>query len=94
MCWPPHVPTSVAELKRISYIAWEELQQRCGGGPEQGPFDVCTVCLVDMLDAVACADEQGQATQTALAMAEALDEQEISTAAACDGYYISKTWLQ
>lgn len=47
-----------------------------------------------MLDAVACADEQDQATQTALAMAEALDEQDISTAAACEGYYISKTWLQ
>ena len=94
MHWPPGMPASDAEMKRISYIAWEELQQRCGGGPELGPSDVCTVCLVDMLDAVACADEQGQATQTALAMAEALDEQDVSTAAACEGYYVSKTWLQ
>ncbi|KAL3150109.1 hypothetical protein ABBQ38_013448 [Trebouxia sp. C0009 RCD-2024] len=93
----PHgklLPNKPAEMKRISYIAWEELQQRCGGGPDLGPTDVCAVCLLDMLDAMACADEQGQATQTALALAEALDEQEVSTAAACEGYYVSKTWLQ
>lgn len=87
-------PSCGAEMKRISYIAWEELQQRCGGGPDLGPTDICTVCLLGMLDAVACADERGQATQTALALSEALDEQEISTAAASEGYYVSKTWLQ
>lgn len=87
-------PAYDAEMKRISTIAWEELQQRCGGGPELGPSDVCTVCLLHMLDAVACADEQGQATQNALAMAEALDEQDVSIAAASEGFYVSKTWLQ
>ena len=81
-------------MKRISYIAWEELKQRCGGGPELGPSDICKICLLDMLDAVASADEQGQATQTALAMADALDEQDVGTAAAFEGYYVSKTWFQ
>ena len=49
---------------------------------------------MSMLDAVASADEQGQATQSALALAEALDEQDGSMAAVSEGYYVSKTWLQ
>lgn len=81
-------------MKRISYIAWEELKQRCGGGPELGPSDTCPTCLLGMLDAVACADEQGQATQTALAMAEAMDDLDIVTAVNHEGYLVSKTWLQ
>ena len=81
-------------MKRISYIAWEELKQRGGGGPELGPADTCTECLLDLLDAVASADEQGQATQAAIIMAQALDEQDVGAVAAAEGYYVSKSWLQ
>ena len=84
----------LTEMKRISMVAWEHLVARCGGGPEFGPSDVCTVCLVDMLDAVASADEQGQAREGALAIAEGLDEQETNSASVSYGYYVSKTWLQ
>ena len=83
-----------AEMKRISMVAWEHLVARCRGGPEFGPSDVCTVCLMDMLDAVASADEQGQAREGALAIAEGLDEQETNSASVSYGYYVSKTWLQ
>ena len=83
-----------AEMKRISMVAWEHLVARCRGGPEFGPSDVCTVCLMDMLDAVASADEQGQALEGALAIAEGLDEQETNSASVSYGYYVSKTWLQ
>ena len=84
----------LAEMKRISTVAWEHLVARCRGGPEFGPSDVCTVCLMDMLDAVASADEQGQAREGALAIAEGLDEQETNSASVSYGYYVSKTWLQ
>ncbi|KAL0020878.1 hypothetical protein WJX77_005350 [Trebouxia sp. C0004] len=93
----PHgklLPNKSSEMKRISMVAWEHLVARCRGGPEFGPSDVCTVCLMDMLHAVASADEQGQAREGALAIAEGLDEQETSSASLSYGYYVSKTWLQ
>ncbi len=80
-------------MKRISVLSWEYLRERCRGGPESGPSDVCTVCLMDMLDAVASADEQGQARETALAMTDGMDEQDQGSAISY-GYYVSKTWLQ
>lgn len=81
-------------MKRISVVAWEHLLERCSGGPEYGPSDVCSVCLLDMVDAVASADEQGQARESALAMADGLDEQDACSALVSAGYFVSKTWLQ
>ena len=80
-------------MKRISVLAWEHLRSKCTGGPEFRLDDVCTVCLLAMLDAVASADEQGQAREAALAMAEGLDEQDSADAALAQGYFVSKTWL-
>ena len=80
-------------MKRISVLAWEHLRGLCTGGPEFGPDDVCTICLADLLDAVTSADKQGQAQETALAMAEGLDEQDVAEASQTHGHYVSKTWL-
>ena len=80
-------------MKRVSVEAWHELQQRCGGGPELGPTDVCSVCLMDMLDSVTNADEQGHAREAALAMAEGLEDQEVSPGSPMEAFFVSKTWL-
>lgn len=80
-------------MKRISVLAWEHLKGLCTGGPEFGLEDVCTVCLADLLDAIASADEQGQARQAALGLAEGLDEQDVAAAALTEGYFVSKPWL-
>lgn len=81
-------------MKRISVLSWEYLTARCCGGPEFGPTDVCIVCLMDMVDDVASADEQGHARDEALVIAEGLDQQDQGSATMSNGYYISKTWLQ
>ena len=81
-------------MKCISVVAWENLRARCQGGPELGLSDVCTVCLRDLLDAVASADQQGHAREYALAVADDMDEQKPHSAALAYGYYVSKTWLQ
>lgn len=82
-----------ADLKRISVEAWLELQQRCGGGPELQPSDLCPMCLMAMLDTVTDADEQGHAREAALAMAGGLEDQEASPGSQVDAYFVSKTWL-
>lgn len=83
-----------ADMKRISVEAWHELQQRCGGGPELRPSDTCAMCLLSMLDTVTSADEQGQAREAALAMAEGLEDQDANPGSSLEAYFVSKTWLR
>lgn len=82
-----------ADLKRISVEAWLELQQRCEGGPELQPSDLCPMCLINMLDSVTSADEQGHAREAALVLAEGLEDQEASPGCLMDAYFVSKPWL-
>lgn len=45
-------PGAWSQAKRVSLQSWQALRERCGGGPEFGPMDLCVECCQQQLRAI------------------------------------------
>ena len=93
-------PTRPNVMRRIPTHAWAELATTCRGGPELQPRDACTICLGELLAAVAQKEDSNEARDRFLAIATALGEEgnseegDVRPAGVGEpAYYVSKPWL-
>ena len=89
---PEAAPALADAIKRITVEAWLELVERCGGGPQLAPEDLCPACLLQRLEAMHNEDAEGQqrdAMLAAVAALEAADERGGS-----QDFYVSRQWIQ
>ena len=89
---PEAAPARADTIKRITVEAWTELEERCGGGPQLAPEDLCPACLLQRLEAMHNEDAEGQqrdAMLAAVAALEAADERGGS-----QDFYVSRQWIQ
>ncbi|KAK3283187.1 Ubiquitin carboxyl-terminal hydrolase 26 [Cymbomonas tetramitiformis] len=92
-------PAKVQQMKRISVLAWEELQHKYGGGPELSQLHCCDACLVArnctsqqrnnvLAMAAAALDASAKSTESGGHLGPAGVQEELGPM-----YLVSRTWL-
>lgn len=76
-------------------VAWRQLQEQLGGGPELADSDTCLECLAQRMQALADAQQGSMERDSVLQIVNALaDEAEGQPHhPQPNDYYVSKSWL-
>ncbi|PSC68725.1 ubiquitin carboxyl-terminal hydrolase 26 [Micractinium conductrix] len=87
-------PAKIGAARRISTLAWEQLQESCRGGPPLGPADACPACLAEQLDLIAAKEDTEEQYQQFLAIARELEGGQMPPESCSQDFFISQQWLK